>query len=247
MEKFEVFCANVCSFMPRATGGEKQAITNELMAHMEDHYDAMVARGVPEDVAMERAVAEMGDYEEIGTALNATLSPFWLWVQRLATFCLVVVLIGAALPIINVFFNIFDNIEARLTDANDLNRPNDIEIVYTASDIEFEVSGHIVKVLSYGTCTNEFTGQYGVHFDSLTYAKNPFAPCNTNLLQNLKIETSSDWDKHGAGGGYSSNGGGAYGDSFTPVPYGTESVTLVFDRYGYHFEAELPLDWGERQ
>jgi len=245
MEKFEVFCSNVCQFMPRATGGEKQAITNELLAHMEDHYDAMVARGVPEVEAEERAVREMGDCEEIGTALNAALSPFWLWVQRIATFCLVFILIGAALPMIGSLMNVYENIDARFADADSVNRPNDKEIVYVESDIEFEVNGHIVKILSFGTCINEgYPEMYGVHLDIVSYAKNPFAPSNANLLNYIKIEPDL---KAGGGAGYQNSSGATLGDSFTPIPYGTESVKLIFDYYGTHYEWELPLDWGDGQ
>ena len=243
MEKFEAFCTSVCSFIPRATGGEKQAITNELMAHMEDHYDAMITRGVPEDEALERAVREMGDCREIGTALNATLSPFWLWVQRIATFCLVVVLIGSGLPLINSLMNVYENIDVRLADSNDVIRPNDKEIVYVDSDIEFEVNGHIVKILSYGTCINEgYPESYGVHLDMVSYAKNPFAPSNSKLLNHIEVEPDLGT---GGGGGYSNNGGATRGDRFAPIPYGTESVKLIFDYYGTHYEYELPLDWGD--
>ena len=51
-------------------------------------------------------------------------------------------------------------------------------------------------------------------------------------------------DDSRSGGGRSSSGG-AYWDSFTPVERGTPQVTLSFDRYGYRFEAQLPLDWGD--
>lgn len=247
MEKFEVFCRNVCANTPRATAAERQSITDELTAHMEDHYDAMIARGVPEDEALDRAVLEMGDAREIGRGINASLSPFWLWLSRITMLLLVIIIVNSLLPTVMLLTTVYDNLEARFMTANDVSRPNDREIVYTDCDIELEVSGHIVKVLSYGTCVNEDTGQYGVHFDTVTYANNPLAPCNDDLLHYLKIEVDPAWDTDGTGSGYSSSGGSARGDSFTPVPWGTENVKLVFHRYGYDYETELELDWGDSQ
>ena len=237
MDKFQEFCENVCANTPRATEPERRAITGELTAHMEDHFDAMVARGVPNEEAMERAVAEMGDPREIGQGLNAALSPFWLWVSRIAAVLLALLAVSALLPLIATGMNIYDNLEARMTTADDLRGANDTEIVYTDSDLRFEVDGHIIRLLRYGTCTN--CGEYGVHLDMVTYSKSIFGYANPELLRWVRVEDDS------RSGGGRSNSGGAYWDSFTPVERGTPQVTLSFDRYGYRFEAQLPLDWGD--
>ncbi|MEL4862077.1 permease prefix domain 1-containing protein [Pseudoflavonifractor phocaeensis] len=90
----ESFCAGVLAHVPRATPKEREALRRELEGHVEDHVLDLEAAGCDTELAEARAVAAMGDPEEIGRALNAQLSPFWLWAGRgckaaVALLCLV--------------------------------------------------------------------------------------------------------------------------------------------------------------
>ena len=75
--QFNEFCGRVCRrvrFRP-----DRAAITAELTAHLEDHMDALVARGFPPETAARQAVAAMGDPEEIGKELDKSHSPLLGW------------------------------------------------------------------------------------------------------------------------------------------------------------------------
>ena len=77
--QFNDFCGRVCGrvrFSP-----DHEAITQELTAHLEDHMDALVARGFPPETAAQQAVAAMGDPEEIGRELDKSHSPLLGWFQ----------------------------------------------------------------------------------------------------------------------------------------------------------------------
>ena len=97
--QFNDFCGRVCGrvrFRP-----DRAAITAELTAHLEDHMDALVARGFPPETAARQAVAAMGDPEEIGRELDKSHSPFLGWFQicfRVAVWGLAVLVLLFTLP-----------------------------------------------------------------------------------------------------------------------------------------------------
>ena len=70
---FDTFCARVCSAI-RWKPARKLAQA-ELTAHLEDHAQALVAKGLAPDLAAERAVAAMGDPYELGHALDRAHPP----------------------------------------------------------------------------------------------------------------------------------------------------------------------------
>ena len=73
----EEFIDSVCAKV-RFTPARKQ-IADELRAHLEDRAAMLEAHGVTPEDAAARAVASMGDPEEIGAALDREHSPFWGW------------------------------------------------------------------------------------------------------------------------------------------------------------------------
>ena len=97
--QFNDFCGRVCGrvrFSP-----DHEAITQELTAHLEDHMDALVARGFPPETAAQQAVAAMGDPEEIGKELDKSHSPLLGWFQiwfRVAVWGLAALVLLFTLP-----------------------------------------------------------------------------------------------------------------------------------------------------
>lgn len=81
MESWE-FCTQVLKHVPRATREERREIRRELNDHLLDGAHALEEKGCDLHTSMEKAVERMGDPVEIGEALNAQLSPFWLWLGR---------------------------------------------------------------------------------------------------------------------------------------------------------------------
>ena len=97
--QFNEFCGRVCRrvrFRP-----DRAAITAELTAHLEDHMDALVARGFPPETAARQAVAAMGDPEEIGQELDKSHSFLLGWFQicfRVAVWGLAMLVLLFTLP-----------------------------------------------------------------------------------------------------------------------------------------------------
>ena len=99
VSKFNDFCTQVCEHVRFSP--DRAAITAELTAHLEDHMDALVARGFPPETAARQAVAAMGDPEEIGKELDKSHSPFLGWFQicfRVAVWGLAVLVLLFTLP-----------------------------------------------------------------------------------------------------------------------------------------------------
>ena len=90
------FCDHVCMYVRFRP--DRAAITAELTAHLEDHMDALVARGFPPETAARQAVAAMGDPEEIGKELDKSHSPllgwFQIWFRRAVWALAALVLLG---------------------------------------------------------------------------------------------------------------------------------------------------------
>ncbi len=80
----EEFCRQVCFAVPRSTSKEWKEMEAELMGHMEDRMDDLVAQGHSPEEAEAEAVRRMGDPEEVGRALNRQLSEVWLVIRMLA-------------------------------------------------------------------------------------------------------------------------------------------------------------------
>ena len=80
---FDTFCARVCSAI-RWKPARKLAQA-ELTAHLEDHAQALAAKGLAPDLAAERAVAAMGDPYELGHALDRAHPPTLPRLSRMAT------------------------------------------------------------------------------------------------------------------------------------------------------------------
>lgn len=64
----ERYCDAVCAHI-RSKAGRRETY-RELRDHLDDHVQALTDRGIPLDVARERAVAAMGDPAEVGKALD---------------------------------------------------------------------------------------------------------------------------------------------------------------------------------
>ena len=79
-ERFQIWCETVTNcvrFKP-----DRYVIAEELKAHYEDHVRDLERIGYEEGLAEERALAAMGDPEEIGRAMDRAHKPWlgWLWI-----------------------------------------------------------------------------------------------------------------------------------------------------------------------
>ena len=83
-EKFQAYGEAVCAFLSHATRREKAAVRQELMDHLTDHTQALLDAGCPPEAAETRALAAMGEAQEVGQALNQAFPRRWLVLSRLA-------------------------------------------------------------------------------------------------------------------------------------------------------------------
>lgn len=74
---------------------DRAAIEAELTAHYEDHVQDLERVGYDRQLAEQRALAAMGDPEEIGRALDKVHKPWLGWIWRLSRWLMVVLAITA--------------------------------------------------------------------------------------------------------------------------------------------------------
>ena len=81
----------VLSSLRRVTEKEREAIRSELDGHIEDHMEALRELGYDEELAEERAIAAMGEPDEVGRELNKQYPFRWLvakWGAILLAVCI---------------------------------------------------------------------------------------------------------------------------------------------------------------
>ena len=90
---------------------DRGAIQRELTAHYQDHVRDLERVGYDWKLAEQRALAAMGDPEEIGRALDRVHKPWlgWLWLASRTVLILTVVACLLALPGTGSFFHMMKN------------------------------------------------------------------------------------------------------------------------------------------
>lgn len=90
--KFEIWVDAVCEqvrFRP-----DRKGIAKELRVHYDDHVRDLLRLGRPQELAEERALASMGNAQEVGRALDRVHKPWlgWLWEASRALVLLLAIL-----------------------------------------------------------------------------------------------------------------------------------------------------------
>lgn len=80
-------------------GPDRKAVFRELMVHLEDAYEAGIARGLSEEDATNRALDSMGKATDIAPQLAAIHRPFWGFMIRACQIALAVLLVLSLVPI----------------------------------------------------------------------------------------------------------------------------------------------------
>ena len=84
-------------------GPDRIAVAAELRAHLEDHRDGLIAKGMDEESATKEALSSMGSAEGIAPQLAAVHRPFWGFFLRTSQILLIILLCLSILPILNYF------------------------------------------------------------------------------------------------------------------------------------------------
>lgn len=80
-------------------GPDRKAVEDELMAHLQDAYDAAIANGLNTVEAEEKALDCMGSAQVIAPQLAAIHNPFWGYFLRVCKVLLVVLLVLSLKPL----------------------------------------------------------------------------------------------------------------------------------------------------
>ena len=134
----------VLSSLRRVTEKEREAIRSELDGHIEDHMEALRELGYDEELAEERAIAAMGEPDEVGRELNRQYTGWgWVLVSRAAV-VLTVVLCAQALLALGILGMVIDSISARIYP----NEPSAYTAVAATErlDIRIPVGNDILRV-----------------------------------------------------------------------------------------------------
>ena len=237
----EAFCARVMEEIPRATGKESREIQQELMDHLEDHVLDMMERDWSREEAAARAVACMGDPAEIGKAWNEQLSPFWLWLGRLAKTATILLLLIALLPALARFRGVFLNLEARWSDL-DRHRYGMTESVKVWElDERVEIGDFQIRFFRAGLDHTE--NGYDLRVRMAIYADNPFHDTSLIVLDGVDGEWGEGWR---AGGGSGHGGAIWYYDYYYALgEERPESVNMSTTNDHGSFSVDFAIDWSD--
>lgn len=95
---FQTWCSRAASHI--RFKGHRPAVEQELLEHMEDRFDALLAEGMPARDAERAVLAAMGDTDETGAALARVHKPYLGWLYVAAKWL-------AALSAVLAFFSSF--------------------------------------------------------------------------------------------------------------------------------------------
>lgn len=252
------FCDRVLDCLSRATDREKEAIRRELEAHLEDHREALVEAGMEPEAAMDKAEEAMGNPEEVGKALNAQLSTFWLWAKRV-TQGVVALLLFLALVMsqmgntfltgpLDVLSGAWENWQVR--------QEKRVEVepeyaIYSWKGWEtMRVGDEIICLVQvdlrpFYRDRNYYEG----HFYFCTYNQDLFTPPNTELLALLAVTPESGVmiDPEYNWGWYFPGDGKGVGTRIYSglMKEGENYVDVTYDHYGTYVTMRCPLNWEE--
>lgn len=247
MTTFRDFCDSVLSAIPRATGGERDAIRAELLDHLSDHREMLVEHGVEELEAERRAIEAMGDPVEIGRAWNEKLSPFWLWLGRLCCAACVFIVLFNLSDIYYKADRLFDSLGIRYG-AETASESRDLtgyDLIWeTDPGIRKKFGEHIIRIERvelYERITGPLQ-EYAAQVYFISWHQDLFG-------QSLNYSALMQTEKYGPGvtdkgGGGSQSGYATWARDRLEVEKGLEAIEISFDYNGNHFEANVPLDWG---
>lgn len=78
---------------------DRQQVYRELHGHLEDAYDACIAKGMTPEEAEAKVLETMGRAEDIAPQLAAIHKPFWGFVLQISQLLLIVLLVLSLIPV----------------------------------------------------------------------------------------------------------------------------------------------------
>lgn len=232
------YVEQVLANLRRVTPDERAAIREELDGHIEDHICDLLELGYDEKLAEERAMAAMGDPEEVGRELDKQYPLRWLVLGRAALVLTAMMCVVAVLGF-GILSHLWWSIEARIvTDAVASDFP---EQNRQTVDIRVSVGNDILRI--YRVATGNQDGQLVAEVAMCAYDRVPGGIASGTLLPNVKLTDQRgkppEWGNHGARG--KSNWGADYKVKSIDIEPGDTYVTLTYDRFGEYVSVQVPL------
>lgn len=239
----EAFCTQVSARLTRATSAEEQQIRAELLAHLEDRMEVLAGAGYDPEEAARRAVTDMGDPTQIGDALNAQFSRFWLWLRRAALLCIAALLLPALLTVCNQGYGVWRSLEARVHPSGFQNLARNERWNVQDVDVRTEANGAVIRVYQIGYDPDA----QALAVALVVYNKNPFAAA-PSMVHGFTLGDSAARCGYT---GYSTYGCKNYATDFdlsdpellARFGPGCASLPIRYDRYGVRYSLDVPLDW----
>ena len=226
----------VLANLRRVTPDERAAIREELDGHIEDHICDLLELGYDEKLAEERAMAAMGDPEEVGRELDKQYPLRWLVLGRVAV-VLTVVLCIQALTGFGILFHARDSVMARLVPS----WRDDTEVAENGAELSMRmtVGNDIVRVYRAEVWDLGPTSVAEIGF--CTYARIPGGIVSEELMTGLRLENQRGEVKDRNSVRSYGNWGAEYGELSVEVAPGDTYVVLVYEGYGRNVSMEIPL------
>ena len=241
MKAFEEYGYAVCKHIRHATGKELESIRKELADHMEDHAQALIDGGFPEDHAIQIALESMGEAEAVGRELDKEYPR--RWGVLVTVFQIMLLLLGTNLLIFSGTYlpnHLGHTLEARFSPMSGHSYiPTHAGEIYPL-DVRQELPGGTILYL-YGVARND-DGQVWVY--TVSYPKNPFQNTINNSPNLVFTYGNTDtgtfaWQNVNVG----SNGArdAYYRYCLDEVQEG-DTLTAHYDHFGFSFHWEIPWE-----
>ena len=233
------YTAAVLSALRRVTSRERAAIRAELDGHIEDHMEALRELGYDEELAEERAIAAMGEPDEVGRELNKQYTGWgWVLVSRAAV-VLTVVLCAQALLALGILGMVIDSISARIYP----NEPSAYTAVAATErlDIRIPVGNDILRVyrISIGQA-DDTPGVWEAEVQLCAYDRIPGGIVSRRLMEQTWLETPGGRRDPPKGSGRG-NWRVEYGSCYVRLSPEDTYVVLRFEAFDEQIRLELPL------
>ena len=220
----------VLSSLRRVTEKEREAIRSELDGHIEDHMEALRELGYDEELAEERAIAAMGEPDEVGRELNKQYPFRWL----------VVGWIAKALIILMVFSTVIgENIGRGIRYWNYRLNPiaeegSQLSLISTTQALNLRQS-------ALGVMESEDGWETGAEILIMAYDYIPYGVVSDLIFQDMTLESQDGTDAAVCEVGFTTQKGTLPIRGFVETKPGDTYVTLSMDRFGQSFSMQIPL------
>ena len=233
----------VLTTLRHVTGDERESIRREIDGHIEDHIESLRELGYDEQLAEERALAAMGDPEEVGRELNKQYTGWgFVLLSRVAVLLTVMLCIQAFLGL-GILGNFYDSVRARIL-PEDLLLDNDFcPQTVTHPDIRIPVGNDVLRIyrVSVGTFGENI---YAAEVSMVAYDRIPGGVVSDRLTADAEVVDQWGWTKNSISGRGKGSFGADYSLRYLSISEGDTYITLRYDRFGETVEVEIPLPEG---